>query len=150
MKRYLFTTKRKAVELFNSGMSPDAAVAELSLNSKMSVYAWAQRFREEGKWGLISATEGKQSASIVTHKALEKSLPDDATQLKKLPARLSAEKAVLEKELEEIKKTTALTQPISVTDSKLLWSMRYGLLFRFHCYLTPDYCLLASIISSKP
>ena len=104
LKRYPFTTKLKAVELFNSGMSPDAVTAELSLNSKMSVYAWAQRFREEGKWGLMSATERKQSAGIVTHKALEKSLPDDAAQLKKLAARLSAEKAVLEKELEEIKK----------------------------------------------
>ncbi len=49
LKRYPFTTKLKAVELFNSGMSPDAVAAELSLNSKMSVYAWAQRFREEGR-----------------------------------------------------------------------------------------------------
>ena len=151
LKRYPFATKLKGVELFNSGMSPDTVAAELSLNSKMSVYAWAQRFREEGKGGLMSATELKQSARIVTHKALEKSLPGDASQLKKLAARLSAEKAVLEKELEEIKKTTASTQQISVTYSKLLWSMRYGLLFLFHCCLTSSgYCLLPSIISSKP
>lgn len=39
LKRYPYTTKLKAVELFNSGMSPDAVAAELSLNSKMSVYA---------------------------------------------------------------------------------------------------------------
>ena len=45
----------------------------------------------------MSATERKQSAGIVTHKALESSLPDDAIELKKLAARLSAEKAVLEK-----------------------------------------------------
>lgn len=132
-------------------MSPDAVAAELSLNSKMSVYAGAQRFREEEKWSLMSATERKQSAGIVTHKALEKSLSIDATQLKKLAARLSTEKAVSEKELEEIKKTTASTQPISVTDSKLLWSMRFGLLFLFHCCLTlSGYRLLASIIRSKP
>ena len=151
LKRYPFATKLKGFELFNSGMSPDTVAAELSLNSKMSVYAWAQRVREEGKGGLMSATERKQSAGSVTHNALEKSLPGDATQLKKLAARLSAEKAVLEKELEEIKKTTASTQPISVTYSKLLWSMRYGLLFLFHCCLTSSgYCLLPSIISSKP
>lgn len=108
LKRYPFATKLKAVELFVSGMSPDAVAAELSLNSKMSVYAWAQRFREEGKWGLMSATERKQSAGIVTHKAFEKSLPDDATELKKLAARLSVEKAVLEKELEEIKKDDSI------------------------------------------
>lgn len=39
LKRYQYTTKLKAVELFNSGMSPEAVAAELSLNSKMSVYA---------------------------------------------------------------------------------------------------------------
>lgn len=85
----------------------------------------------------MSATERKQSAGIVTHKALESSLPDDAVELKKLAARLSAEKAVLEKELEEIKKRRQhRDQPISVTESKLLWSMRYDLLFRFHYCLT--------------
>lgn len=104
LKRYPLVTKLKAVELFTAGMSPDAIASELSLNSKMSVYAWAQRFREEGKWGLMSATERKQSVGIVTRKAFEKSLPDDAAELKKLAARLSAEKAVLEKELEELKK----------------------------------------------
>ncbi|MDK8613172.1 IS3 family transposase [Corynebacterium pseudodiphtheriticum] len=56
----------------------------------------------------MSATERKQSAGIVTHKALESSLPDDAIELKKLAARLSAEKAVLEKELEEIKKDDSI------------------------------------------
>lgn len=90
LKRYPSTTKLKAVELFHSGMSPEAVAAELSLNSKIRVYAWAQRFREEGKWGLMSATERKQSAGIVSHKALASSLPDDARQLKKLTARLSA------------------------------------------------------------
>mgnify|MGYP002711970340 FL=1 len=45
LKRSPFTTKLKAVELFDSGMSPDAVAAELSLNLKMSVYAWTQRFR---------------------------------------------------------------------------------------------------------
>ena len=57
---------------------------------------------------MMSATERKQSAGIVTHKALESSLPDDAIELKKLAARLSAEKAVLEKELEEIKKDDSI------------------------------------------
>ncbi|WP_338326471.1 terminase gpP N-terminus-related DNA-binding protein [Corynebacterium diphtheriae] len=37
-------------------MSPNTIASELSLNSKMSIYAWAQRFREEGKWGLMSTT----------------------------------------------------------------------------------------------
>lgn len=37
LKRYPLTTKLKAVELFNSGMSPDVVAVELSLNSKMSL-----------------------------------------------------------------------------------------------------------------
>lgn len=37
LKRYPSTTKLKAVELFHSGMSPEAVAAELSLNSKMSL-----------------------------------------------------------------------------------------------------------------
>ncbi|HAT1144340.1 MULTISPECIES: terminase gpP N-terminus-related DNA-binding protein [Corynebacterium] len=49
LKRYPLGVKLKAVELFTAGMSPDAVASELSLNSKMSVYAWAQRFREEGR-----------------------------------------------------------------------------------------------------
>ena len=69
LKRYPLTTKLKAVELFNSGMSPDAVAAELSLNSKMSVYAWAQRFREEGKWGLMSANSQLASSRIKPWKA---------------------------------------------------------------------------------
>lgn len=37
LKRYPLTTKLKAVELFNSGMSPDAVAVKLSLNSTMSI-----------------------------------------------------------------------------------------------------------------
>ena len=37
VKRYPSTTKLKTVELFHSGMSPEAVAAELSLNSKMSL-----------------------------------------------------------------------------------------------------------------
>lgn len=92
LKRYPFTTKLKAVKLFNSGMSPDVVAAELSRNSKMSVYTRIQRFREEGNWGLMSATKGKNLVGVVTRKASEKSLPDDATQRKKLAAGLSAER----------------------------------------------------------
>lgn len=151
LKRYPFGTKLKAVELFTAGMSPDTIASELSLSSKMSVYAWAQRFREEAKWGLMSATERKQSAGIVTLKAFEKSLPDDVAELKKLAARLSAETAVLEKELEEFKKTTASTQLTSVASSEPLWSMRYGFLFQFRCCSTLLVSLYpASITRSMP
>ncbi len=37
LKRYPSTTKLKAIELFHSGMSPDAVAAELSLHSTMSI-----------------------------------------------------------------------------------------------------------------
>ncbi|CAB0529424.1 IS3 family transposase [Corynebacterium diphtheriae] len=85
-------------------MSPNTIASELSLNLKMSVYAWAQRFREQGKWGFMSTTERKQSVGIVTRKAFEKSLPDDAAELKKLAARLSAKKGRVRKRTRRIKK----------------------------------------------
>ncbi|MEL6051812.1 hypothetical protein [Corynebacterium rouxii] len=45
----------------------------------------------------MSTTERKQSVGIVTRKAFEKSLPDNAAELKKLAARLSAKKRPCEK-----------------------------------------------------
>ncbi|OSQ23337.1 hypothetical protein LK463_07310 [Corynebacterium diphtheriae] len=51
MTRYPFEVKFRAVELFNAGWRPADIAVECELRSKMSVYSWAQRHREEGKWG---------------------------------------------------------------------------------------------------
>lgn len=53
----------------------------------------------------MSTTERKQSVGIVTRRAFEKSLPDNAAELKKLAARLSAKKGRVRKRTRRIKKT---------------------------------------------
>lgn len=104
LKHYPFETKLQAVKLFDEGHSPAAIAEQLQLNSKMSVYSWHQRYREQGQWGLMSSKERKKKAGFTTKAQLEASMPDDITELKKLAARLTVEKAVLAQELEEIKK----------------------------------------------
>ncbi len=60
----------------------------------------------------MSKKERAGHARIPTKAALEKSLPDNPTQLKQQMATLLVEKAVLEKELGIIKKTSA-SSPVS-------------------------------------
>ncbi|ERA52022.1 transposase-like protein [Corynebacterium diphtheriae DSM 43988] len=107
MTRYPFEVKLRAVELFNAGWRPADIAVECELRSKMSVYSWAQRHREEGKWGLMSKRERKEHTRMPTRAAFEKSLADDPAELKKQMAQLFVDKAVLEKELELVKKTSA-------------------------------------------
>lgn len=104
LTRYPFEVKFRAVELFNAGWRPADIAVECELRSKMSVYSWAQRHREEGKWGLMSKRERKEHTRMPTRAAFEKSLTDDPAELKKQIAQLLVDKAVLEKELELVKK----------------------------------------------
>lgn len=92
------------LSVFNAGWSPADIAVECELGSKMSVYSWAQRHREEGEWGLMSKKERKEHTRMPTRAAFEKSLPDDPAELKKQMAQLLADKAVLEKELELVKR----------------------------------------------
>lgn len=108
LTRYPFEVKLRAVELFNAGWSPADIAQECGLRSKMSVYSWTQRHREEGQWGLMSKKEREERARIPTRAALEKSLPDDPSELKEQMAKLLVEKAVLEKELELVKKDVSV------------------------------------------
>jgi len=73
----------------------------------MSVYSWAQAYRELSEWGLMSNEERRTERKIPTKKSLKASLPDDAKELKELAAQLMVEKAVMAEELILIKKTTA-------------------------------------------
>ena len=132
---YPFEVKLRAVELFNAGWSPADIAQECGLRSKMSVYSWAQRHREEGQWGLMSKKEREERARIPTRAALEKSLPDDPSELKEQMAKLLVEKAVLEKELELVKKTSASSQVSSVIDKRPQWLTRYALTSPCRCCL---------------
>ena len=74
----------------------------------MSVYSWAQRHREEGQWGLMTRKEREEQLRTPTKAALEKSLPDDPAELKKQLAQLLVDKAILEKELDLVKKDVSV------------------------------------------
>lgn len=108
LSRYPFEVKLRAVELFHAGWRPADIAVECELRSKMSVYSWAQRHREEGEWGLMSKRERKEHTCMPTRAALEKSLADDPAELKKQMAQLLVDKAVLEKELELVKKDVSV------------------------------------------
>nr|WP_240394085.1 hypothetical protein [Corynebacterium lactis] len=42
------------MELFNQGQRPEDIAQECGLVSKMSFYSWAQRYCDEGQWGLMN------------------------------------------------------------------------------------------------
>lgn len=106
---YPYEVKLRAVELFNNGWRPEDIAVECGLQSKMSVYSWAQRYREDGQWALMSKKERKERAGIPTRAAFEKSLPDDPVELKRQLAAALVDKAVLEQELELVKKDESVT-----------------------------------------
>ncbi|WP_299295254.1 IS3 family transposase [uncultured Mobiluncus sp.] len=108
LTHYPFNTKLSAVEMFNKGARPGQIASQLGLRSPMSVYSWVGRYRQEGEWGLMSRKERGQAAKLPTVKSLEASLPDDPQELKRLAAKLIVEKAVMNQELELIKKDVSV------------------------------------------
>ena len=80
-------------------------VAEkFGLRSKMSVYSWAQTYRDKGEWALMTKRERAERAGFPTRASLEASFPDDVDELKRQLAKLTVEKALVDKELELVKK----------------------------------------------
>lgn len=108
LRHYDLETKMRAVELYEAGHRVDDIALECGLQSKASVYAWAQKYRLEGRWALMSRKERKVERALPTRKSLEASLPDDPAQLRQLAAQLLLDKAVLESELELIKKDVSV------------------------------------------
>lgn len=49
LTRYPFEVKLRAAELFNASWSPADIAQECELRPNMSVYSWAQRYRDEGQ-----------------------------------------------------------------------------------------------------
>lgn len=106
-QRYGWELKLQAVELFHAGYRPKEIQDRLDLTTFAIVYDWARRFRESGEWGLMTKRERDQHRDVPTRAALEASLPDDPDQLGKLAAQALVDKAVLEQELNLVKKTSA-------------------------------------------
>lgn len=109
-KRYGWRLKHEAVSRVLSGENVKNAAEALKVTNCATVYEWVRRFRERGTVALMSK-EGQIEAGIYKTRAqLEKSLPDDPEELKDIAARLLAEKAVLEQELELAKNPRAASR----------------------------------------
>lgn len=109
LRSYPWKLKLEAVQMYKEGLRPQEIADKLDLYTKMSVYSWAQAYRELGEWGLMSNEERRTERKIPTKKSLKASLPDDPKELKKLAAQLMVEKAVMAEELMLIKKDDSVT-----------------------------------------
>ena len=66
LTHYPWQTKLRTVELFNQGWRPQRIADECGLVSKMSVYSWAQSYRDGGQWALMSKKEREEHLRIPT------------------------------------------------------------------------------------
>lgn len=104
-KRYGWKLKALAVERVSSGENIREVASELGVTNYATIYEWLRKWRSEGSVGLMSKKEKIEEGVFRTRVQMESSLPNDAVELKKIAARLMAEKAVLERELELAKKS---------------------------------------------
>lgn len=103
-KRYPWTTKLEAVEAVMSGRNVKDVAEENGMTSHAVLYEWVRIYRRKGQVGLMSRKEQIEAGIYKTKAQLKKEPPDDPEELKELEARLMAEKAMLEQELEMAKK----------------------------------------------
>ena len=82
LRSYPWKLKLEAVMLYRNGLRPQEIGDKLNLHTKMTVYSWAQAYRELDKWGLMSNQERRTERSFPTKKSLEASLPDGPAELK--------------------------------------------------------------------
>ncbi len=106
-KRYPWTTKLEAVEAVMSGRNVKDVAEENGMTSHAVLYEWVRIYRRKGQVGLMSRKEQIEAGIYKTKAQLKKEPPDDPEELKELEARLMAEKAMLEQELEMAKNARA-------------------------------------------
>lgn len=104
-KRYDWRLKHEAVSRVLSGENIKDVAEALKVTNCATIYEWVRYFRERGTIALMSKKEQIEAGIYKTRAQLKKSLPDDPEELKDIAARLLAEKAVLEQELELAKKS---------------------------------------------
>lgn len=102
-RHYGFEFKEAAVARVIGGEDVRVVVTELRLNHAELLYKWVALWNKDGQWGLMTKRE-KRAQGLATRAQLEKSLPEDPDELRDLAARLLVDKAVLERELELVKK----------------------------------------------
>lgn len=106
-RHYSWEFKAAAVQRVLAGEDVRRVGAELHMTTHVVLYKWVQIWREHGNRGLMSKREKAKADGFPTRASIERSLPDDPTELKRIAAGLMVEKAVLEQELDLVKKTRA-------------------------------------------
>ncbi|WP_164470998.1 IS3 family transposase [Gordonibacter sp. Marseille-P4307] len=104
-KRYGWELKKLAVEEVANGQDIRSVADQLGVVNYATVHEWIRKWRTEGDVGLMGKREQIEAGAYKTRAQLEAALPDGVDELKRLAARLTTEKAVLERELELAKKS---------------------------------------------
>lgn len=104
-KRYSWELKKLAVEMVAGGQGVKDVADRLGVVNYATIYEWMRKWRTKGDVGLMSKREQVEAGAYKTRAQLEAALPNDVGELKRLAAKLMAEKAVLEQELELAKKS---------------------------------------------
>ncbi|MFT8705506.1 IS3 family transposase [Bifidobacterium aquikefiricola] len=103
-RSYSVTVKLEAVNRMLAGEPVVDVAAGLDVANHMLLYKWMHAWHLGGEEGLMTRSERKQREGYRTRAQPEASLPDDPVELRRLSARLLVGKAVLEKELDLVKK----------------------------------------------
>lgn len=103
-RHYSWEFKAHAVERVLAGEAVKEVAADLRMPTHVQIYKWVQNWREHGEQGVMSKAEKAKADGFPTRASLERELPDDVDELKRLTADLMVQRAVLERELELVKK----------------------------------------------
>ena len=105
-KHYSWQLKLEAVTHVLHGEKIQEVADSLAIVNYAVIYVWIRNWQTKGLAGFMSKKEQIEKGIYKTKAQLKKELPDNVGELKQLAARLLAEKAVLEQELELTKKST--------------------------------------------
>ena len=103
-RSYSVAVKLEAVNRMLAGDRVVDIAADLDVVNHMLLYKWMHLWHLDGEEGLMARSERKRREGHKTRAQLESSLPDDPVELRRLAARLLVDKAVLEQELDLVKK----------------------------------------------
>ena len=103
-RHYSWEFKAQVVERVLAGEMVKDVAADLGMPTHMQIYKWVQKWREHGQRGVMTKTERAKADGFPTRASLERDLPDDLEELKRLAAELLVQRAILERELELVKK----------------------------------------------
>lgn len=104
-RHFSWQFKLEAVKKAIDGESVTEIAKNLNITNAATIYRWIREWQQRGDEGLMSKKEKLELGMDKTRAQLKESLPDDIDELKNLVAKLLTERAVLEQELELVKKT---------------------------------------------